>query len=118
MSLLQRGVYNKMKNLKFRGYHQGLKQFYYGSDIFTIKELFGRISADPDAYEINQWTGLLDKVGKEIYEGDVIKWMGGCIEKVEWLQEIGGYNIGESEAFKVIGNIYENPTLLKGENHD
>jgi uncharacterized phage protein (TIGR01671 family) len=69
-----------------------------------------------------QSTGLLDKNGKEIFEGDVLKhtWENEkhtCNEKVEWNKN-GYWSITEEEInengfFEIIGNIYKNPELLK-----
>ena len=81
-----------------------------------------------DNYELMQYTGLKDKNGKKIYEGDIIKW---CVwdHKVEWEKHSASYgayalsDIIDIYSMKldphnwmdaeVIGNIYENPELLK-----
>lgn len=81
-----------------------------------------------DDLEIMQFTGLKDKNGKEIYEWDIIKWKfvdAGepyddmeYTEVVEW-DECGFFLDGGApltvaiDDCEVIGNIYENPELLK-----
>ena len=64
--------------------------------------------------KLMQYTGLKDKNNKEIYEGDIVKWYNG-IEEVffgDGKFQAGVYLLDEKE-FEVIGNIYENPELLK-----
>lgn len=65
---------------------------------------------------INQFTGLKDKRGKEIYEGDILRGGAYLSYEVKWDYEENGWNINpygiNSGEFEVIGNIYENPELL------
>lgn len=77
-----------------------------------------------------QSTGLLDKNGKEVFVGDIIKCTRGCPHEVYLEKEYGGIYVGGMPAIylkgikegyawtgdeEILGNIYENPELLEEE---
>lgn len=51
----------------------------------------------------------LDKKGKDVYEGDIVRLLDGCINCVEFFEM--GKIMGHLNTVEVIGNIYENPRL-------
>ena len=74
-----------------------------------------------DECVIMQYTGLKDKNGKEIFDGDIVD-INGCKNRVvEWDEDWCGFYLSRelnpvgyflSEEYEIIGNIYENPELL------
>ena len=126
-----------MRDIYFRAWDKKLKELtnYSISDIFI--EFYNK---DTDSWEIDregerftlcQYTGLKDKNNREIYEGDVIKaisfarWIG----VVEYSDENQAFIFDDldkkyrgkstvfmnqfDDGFEILGNIYENPELLK-----
>ena len=88
-----------------------------------------------DSFELMQYTGLKDKNGKEIYEGDIVEYSRGFFGATIYKQVVKfsdgmfiplviveeGYNCIDEyqrELFEVIGNKYENPELLEADNHE
>jgi len=118
-----------MREIKFRAYlwtdrHTNDGMIY--SDEMGMIEFWKNYLHYQGKKKLMQYTGLKDKNGREIYEGDIVKGAGKnpIIYIVEWLDSYGGFAFVDKEKAipayeflvnfcEVIGNIYENPELLK-----
>lgn len=124
------------RELKFRAWDTEYKEwvtdtllFYpLSGNVFNTKRRNLGEKSDKNVI-LMQYTGLKDKNGVEIYEGDVVKRAKGNLLRGEGWQEVitpieyrnGGFcwadwKLDKSTAendLEVIGNIYENPELIK-----
>ncbi len=123
-----------MREIKFRVWHKEKKiirevcevSFAGGYVILEGFGSFGAIEAPIRDVELIQYTGVNDKNGKEIYTGFFVRWglrvYEICFDCGFYMRDLSRINPDypitkefkkASDEFEVIGNIYENPEILK-----
>jgi len=137
---------SKLRKIVFRGFNKKRGIWLYGNYIlnrgahFIAPQEFadGKTWEDYEVEEesIGQFTGLTDKNGKEIYEGDIVQW-GDSEHKIKQVVEfrngafgyvydtIGSFvpyaantnfdfaALGTDKRFEIVNNIHDNPNLIE-----
>ena len=128
-----------MREIKFRAWDKDNERFLESFDYIRYSDGTLGVSDSTPPFnkygdtELIQYTGLKDKNGVEIYEGDIIRFIGVDVDRpqptlpVVWDEKSAGftckgYNTSrgvdmasgyDTISGEVIGNIYENPEPLK-----
>ncbi|MDU4427641.1 YopX family protein [Clostridium sp.] len=126
------------RDIKFRGWDSvnevmlQVESINFREGYVSLNEGDNSLTDTLEMIELMQYTGLNDKDGKEIWEGDILERYGywsirieydkGCLmvrdlDEVRYNNLILNVPICNFESindWKVIGNIYENPELLEG----
>ena len=130
-----------MRTIKFRGKSIDGKEWLYGDLVSSAdKKRFAILVNNKESYDecevapetVGQFSGLYDCDGKKIFEGDILKWSNGRMYVIKFWQGMFYASVEEcNEGFRcgfprhaltehedrkctIVGNIYDNPELLKG----
>ena len=122
-----------IREIKFKFWLSHTQKMTYEHSLIDIAHLHWDFTKDIIPL---QYTGLKDKNGKEIYEGDILENDNGIIYTVVWIEQISGFYLQQPNTHRgkeiiscaaskvanepmllfkeaIIGNIYENPELLE-----
>ena len=119
------------REIKFRAWDYDTNTMIYpDSELETIfcfdkvgLSVYHNNGQEISSFELMQYTGLKDRNGKEIYEGDIVRYFKdelGIVKFVAGSFIIDGNTCYESflelgGKIAIVGNIYENPDLLEEE---
>lgn len=118
-----------MREIKFRAWVKDEKRMLAGQDLCRIIANYHGLNNEEWAnLEMMQFTGLKDKNGKEIFEGDVVRdseyrrltvrfntegdFYGLCFQGIITVFQNPSPKVIDKYGIEIIGNIYENPELI------
>ena len=118
-----------MREILFRGKRVDSGELVYGwlcrvgDKYANIVEKDTEVLYSVSTKTIGQYTGLIDKNGRKIFEGDIVDCLEfygevyydpeGCFDLRDNTPEMCGGFIGDYNSLEVVGNIYDNPELLE-----